>query len=75
MELAARVPEELEFEADVEPDFGVPAPVKPTQPESDRAARAANRRANKLDRAEKLRGFVSEQREQEFVCAFMANRD
>lgn len=78
MELAARVPEEPEFEPfepDVEPDFGVPAPVKPTQPESDRAARAATSSVKKARGACRLDVFVCEERQQEWVCAFMANRE
>jgi hypothetical protein len=52
--LAASVPEEevLEFE----PDFaaGVPAPVKPTQPESDRTARDERIRAKRPSGARRL---------------------
>jgi len=48
MALAASVPDEPEFEFEVELDFagGVPAPVKPTQPESDSKATNAKTRAN-----------------------------
>jgi len=52
--LAASVPEEevLEFELDFA--AGVPAPVNPTQPESDRAARDARSRANRPSGARRL---------------------
>jgi hypothetical protein len=51
--LAESVPEEVE----VEPDFaaGVPAPVKPTQPASDSAARDARVRASIPSGARRLR--------------------
>ena len=53
VELAASIPE---LELEVEPDFeaGVPAPVNPTQPESDSAARDAKIRATKLRGARQL---------------------
>jgi hypothetical protein len=50
--LAASVPEEVEFELDF--DAGVPAPVKPTQPESDSTAKDANIRANRPSGARRL---------------------
>ena len=52
--LAASVPEEeaLEFELDFA--AGVPAPVKPTHPESDRTARDARSRANRPSGARRL---------------------
>ena len=51
--LAASVPEE---DAEFELDFaaGVPAPVKPTQPESDRTAKDARIRANRPSGARRL---------------------
>src|SRR5258708_346859 len=51
--LAASVPEGVEFE----PDFaaGVPAPVNPTQPASDKSARDARDRANMPSGARRLR--------------------
>ena len=71
--LAASVPGEdaLEFELDFA--AGVPAPVKPTQPESDRAAKDARSRANMPSGARRLE-FVCEW-ERKFVCAFMASPD
>ena len=44
--LAASVPEEAGFEVELGLTWGVPAPVKPMQPESDRTARNARIRAN-----------------------------
>ena len=69
--LAASVPEEGELELDFA--AGVPAPVKPTQPESDRTARVARIRANRPSGARRLE-FVFEW-ERKFVCAFMASPD
>jgi hypothetical protein len=71
--LAASVLEEevLEVELDFAP--GVPAPVKPTQPESDRTARDERIRANRPSGARRLE-FVCEW-ERKFVCAFMACPD
>jgi hypothetical protein len=71
--LAASVPEEelLEFELDFA--AGVPAPVKPTQPESDRTVRDERIRANRPSGARRLE-FVREW-ERHFVCAFMACPD
>lgn len=74
VELAVRVPEEPELEPDVELDFGVPAPVRPTQPESDKTARAA-KSSKKPSGAGRLEVFDCEERQQEWVCAFMANRE
>jgi len=44
--LAASVPGEAGFEVELDFAGGVPAPVKPTQPESDSTARNARIRAN-----------------------------
>jgi hypothetical protein len=51
--LAASVPEVVEVEFDFA--AGVPAPVKPTQPASERAARDARIRANMPSGARRLR--------------------
>ena len=51
--LAASVPEE--FEPDFDFPGGVPAPVKPTQPASDRTAKNARMRAKKPSGARRLR--------------------
>lgn len=52
--LGASVPEEEELEFELDFAAGVPAPVKPTQPESDRAARDARSRANGPSGARRL---------------------
>src|ERR1700722_12734174 len=65
--LAASVPVE-EVELDFEP--GVPAPVRPTQPESDSSARQARNRENRPSDARRL--SVTWERTSEFFCAFMA---
>src|ERR1700722_5461791 len=51
--LAASVPAEEEFEFDFEP--GVPAPVRPTQPESDSSARHARNREKRPSDARRLK--------------------
>ena len=53
--LAASVPEEEEFEFELDFAAGVPAPVKPTQPVRDRAAKDARIRAKKPSGARRLR--------------------
>ena len=67
--LAASVPEELELE--FEPDFapGAPAPVKPTQPASERTARDARISANKPTGARRL----SLEWMRRIDCFFMTN--
>jgi hypothetical protein len=47
MALAASVPDEPEFEVELDFAAGVPAPVKPTQPESDSKAAKVRNRANR----------------------------
>jgi hypothetical protein len=53
MELAESVPE-LELGAEFDLAAGVPAPVNPMQPESDKAARDARSRANEPSGARRL---------------------
>jgi hypothetical protein len=72
VELGASVPEELEFEFEFDFPGGVPAPVKPTQPERARAARDAKSRTKKPDRVRRLKAFSSEKRKREFGCEFIA---
>jgi hypothetical protein len=52
--LAASVPEEVGFEVELDFAAGVPAPVKATQPVSDRTARNARIRANEPSGARRL---------------------
>jgi hypothetical protein len=54
MGLAASVPEEAGFEVELVFVWGVPAPVKPTQPASDSTARNARIRANGPSGARRL---------------------
>jgi hypothetical protein len=65
--LAASVPNEVEFAADV------PAPVRPTHPESDTTAKVARIRAIGPSSARRWRFAWA--RETQFVCEIMTKRD
>lgn len=69
--LAASVPVDPEVEFDL--DAGVAAPVKPTQPDSDRAAAKAKIKASKPSGARRFR--VTWEWQPKCVCAFMTRRD
>ena len=75
--LAASVPEEAPFEFEFVFEFplGVPAPVKPTQPESDKTANVARTKAKTPSGARRLEDCWCVEWDRRVWCAFITGLD